>query len=137
MAASIPAKSDMQERVFAFLTDRATHPEVKRIDTHGASAFLEGKRALKIKRAVRFPFLDYSTLEKRKVACDEEIAINRAFAPQIYRHACDRWRRRAGRVCHRDDPLRRAADLRSSGASRSPRPRAHRRRRGSNRGLPR
>jgi hypothetical protein len=42
-------------------------------------------RALKIKRAVRFPFLDYSTLEKRKAACDEEIRINRQFAPQIYR----------------------------------------------------
>jgi len=85
MAASIPAESEMQERVFAFLTDPATHPDVKRIDTHGASVFLEGKRALKIKRAVRFPFLDYSTLEKRKAACDEEITINRAFAPQIYR----------------------------------------------------
>ncbi|HTE98325.1 MAG TPA: DNA-binding protein, partial [Bradyrhizobium sp.] len=75
----------MQERVFAFLTDPATHPLVHRIDTHAASVFLEGDRALKIKRAVRFPFLDYSTLEKRKAACDEEIKINRPFAPQIYR----------------------------------------------------
>ena len=33
---------------------------------------------------MRFPFLDYSTLEKRKAACDEEIEINRQFAPQIY-----------------------------------------------------
>ena len=56
-----------------------------RIDTHAASVFLEGDRALKIKRAVRFPYLDYSTLEKRKAACDEEIRINRPFAPQIYR----------------------------------------------------
>jgi aminoglycoside phosphotransferase family enzyme/predicted kinase len=75
----------MQERVFAFLTDPAMHPQVHRIDTHAASVFLEGDRALKIKRAVRFPFLDYSTLEKRKAACDEEININRQFAPQIYR----------------------------------------------------
>src|ERR1700694_4104702 len=74
-----------QERVFAFLTDPAMHPLVQRIDTHAASIFLEGERALKIKRAVRFPFLDYSTLEKRKAACDEEIKINRPFAPQIYR----------------------------------------------------
>ena len=74
-----------QERVFAFLTDPATHPDVRRIDTHAASVFLEGQRALKIKRAVRFPFLDYSTLEKRKSACEEEIRINRPFAPQIYR----------------------------------------------------
>ena len=44
-----------------------------RIDTHAASVFLEGDRALKIKRAVRFPFLDYSTLAKRKAACDEEM----------------------------------------------------------------
>jgi aminoglycoside phosphotransferase family enzyme/predicted kinase len=74
-----------QERVFAFLTDPATHPGVQRIDTHAASVFLEGGRALKIKRAVRFPYLDYSTLAKRKAACDEEMTINRPFAPQIYR----------------------------------------------------
>jgi uncharacterized protein len=75
----------MQERVLAFLTDPATHPHVDRIDTHGASVFLEGDRALKIKRAIRFPYLDYSTLEKRKAACEEEINVNRRFAPQIYR----------------------------------------------------
>jgi uncharacterized protein len=75
----------MQERVFALLTDTAKQLHVRRIDTHAASVFLEGDRALKIKRAVRFPYLDYSTLAKRKAACDEEIAINRRFAPQIYR----------------------------------------------------
>lgn len=70
-----------QERIFRTLTG---HPGVTRIDTHGAAVFLDGKRALKIKRAVRFPFLDYSTLEKRKAACEEEIRINRPLAPQIY-----------------------------------------------------
>ena len=40
---------------------------------------------LKVKRAVKFPFLDYSTLEKRKAACEAELAVNRPFAPQIYR----------------------------------------------------
>src|SRR6202140_21518 len=74
-----------QERVFAFLTDPATPPGVQRIYTHAASVFLAGSRALKIKRAVRFPYLDYSTLAKRKAACDEEMKINRPFAPQIYR----------------------------------------------------
>jgi len=85
MADSTAAGPPTQESVFAFLTDPATHPNVHRIDTHAASVFLEGDRALKIKRAIRFPFLDYSTLEKRKAACDEEIKINRQFAPQIYR----------------------------------------------------
>jgi uncharacterized protein len=85
MTASTTMDARMQERVFAFLTDPLRHPLVHRIDTHAASVFLEGDRALKIKRAIAFPYLDYSTLEKRKAACDEEIQINRRFAPQIYR----------------------------------------------------
>lgn len=77
-----------QDEVLAFLANPATHgATVKRIDTHAAYVFLSGQRALKIKRAIRFPFLDYSTLAKRKAACEEEISINRIFAPQIYRRA--------------------------------------------------
>lgn len=70
-----------QERIFRTLTG---YPNVRRIDTHGAAVFLDGQRALKIKRAVKYPFLDYSTLAKRKAACEEEIRINRPLAPQIY-----------------------------------------------------
>ncbi len=81
---ALPKEISSQERVFQFLTDAQHHPHVRRIDTHAASVFLEGTRALKIKRAVRFPFLDYSTLEKRKAACEDEIRINRPFAPSIY-----------------------------------------------------
>jgi len=83
--ASMAADLRIQERVFAFLADPASHPHVRRIDTHAASVFLEGERALKIKRAIRLPYLDYSALAKRKAACDQEMAINRLFAPQIYR----------------------------------------------------
>jgi aminoglycoside phosphotransferase family enzyme/predicted kinase len=81
-----PAES-AQKAVTDFLGSPATHggAEVTRIDTHAASVFLAGERALKVKRAVRFPFLDFSTLEKRKAACEAEIAVNRAFAPAIYR----------------------------------------------------
>jgi aminoglycoside phosphotransferase family enzyme/predicted kinase len=80
------AVADTQEPVLALLGDPATHGgrAVKRIDTHAASVFLAGERAFKIKRAVRFPFLDFSTLEQRKAACEAEIAVNQAFAPQIY-----------------------------------------------------
>ena len=61
-----------QQPVIDFL-ERSCQPwcggaPVKRIDTHAASVFLAGERALKIKRAVRFAFLDFSTLEKRKAA---------------------------------------------------------------------
>jgi aminoglycoside phosphotransferase family enzyme/predicted kinase len=79
--------AEPQQAALALLADPATHDghKVKRIDTHAASVFLAGDRALKVKRAVRFPFLDYSTLAKRKAACEAEIAVNRAFAPEIYR----------------------------------------------------
>jgi uncharacterized protein len=83
MTDTVPVDS-AQEAVFTFLSDPSRHPQVQRIDTHAASVFLEGDRALKIKRAVRFPFLDYSTLEKRKAACEDEIRINKPFAPDIY-----------------------------------------------------
>ena len=46
---------------------------------------IAGGRAIKVKRAARFPFLDYSTLEKRKQACETEIAVNVPYAPEIYR----------------------------------------------------
>ncbi|HEY1363062.1 MAG TPA: AAA family ATPase [Xanthobacteraceae bacterium] len=76
-----------QEEAFALLADPATHAgaTVKRIDTHAASVFLAGSRAFKVKRAVRFPFLDYSSLCKRRRACEAELEVNRAFAPDIYR----------------------------------------------------
>ena len=87
MTVSLALNPSQQDEVFTFLMDPATHggAPVTRIDTHAASVFLAGPRALKIKRAVRFPFLDYSTLAKRKEACDEELRINRPFAPDIYR----------------------------------------------------
>jgi aminoglycoside phosphotransferase family enzyme len=79
--------TDAQTDIFAFLSDPATHggAPVKRIDTHAASVFLAGSRALKIKRAVKLPFLDFSTLEKRKGACEAELQVNAAFAPALYR----------------------------------------------------
>src|SRR5215469_10211459 len=80
------ASSDTQDAVFRFLADPATHggAEVKRINTHAASVFLAGPIAYKVKRAVRFPFLDFSTPDKRKAALDAEIAASRPFAPELY-----------------------------------------------------
>jgi aminoglycoside phosphotransferase family enzyme/predicted kinase len=76
-----------QSDVFAFLANPATHglaEPVTRIDTHGAAVFLAGGDVYKIKRAVRFPFMDYSTLDKRRRACEREIAVNKANAPDLY-----------------------------------------------------
>src|SRR6201991_1217673 len=91
-----------QQAVFDFLGAPATHggARVARIDTHAASVFLAGARALKVKRAVRFPFLDYSTLEKRKAACQAELAVNRPFAPEIYKPVLPITRAPDGRLPH-------------------------------------
>ena len=91
---------ESQDAVFAFLSDPATHggDAVKRIDTHAASVFLAGEHAFKVKRAVRFPFLDFSTLAKRKSACEAELRINRSFAPDIYRRVVAVTREADGRL---------------------------------------
>ena len=92
--------NDAQQAVFDFLGDPASHggAPVTRIDTHAAAVFLAGKRALKVKRAVRFPVLDYSTLEKRRAACAAEIEVNHALAPQLYRGVVAITRNAEGRL---------------------------------------
>jgi hypothetical protein len=74
-----------QRAALAFLDGRVRNGKATRIDTHISIVFLEADRVLKIKRAVRLPFLDFSTLAKRKHACEEELAVNRRYAPAIYR----------------------------------------------------
>src|SRR6266487_2126118 len=108
--------SACQEAVFALLADPATHggAAVKRIDTHAASVFLAGPRAFKVKRAVRFPFLDYSTLELRKRACAAELEVNRSAAPQIYRRVVPITRGSDGRLALDGDgtPVEWAVEMR-------------------------
>ena len=54
------------------------------IETHISWIILTGDYAYKIKKPVDFGFLDFSTLEKRRFYCAEELRLNRRFAPQIY-----------------------------------------------------
>ena len=72
----------------AFLADPASHGiegPVGRIETHAAIVFLAGPLAYKIKKPVRFPFLDFSTLGRRRDALARELEINRRNAPTLYR----------------------------------------------------
>jgi aminoglycoside phosphotransferase family enzyme/predicted kinase len=46
--------------------------------------FLVGAHTVKLKRAVRFPFLDFGTLERRRAMCAAEIEVNRRTAPTLY-----------------------------------------------------
>lgn len=76
-----------QTEVIAFLARPSTHggAVVDRIETHASIVFLAGSRAWKLKRAVRYDYLDFSTAARRRVMCEAEVAVNRRTAPDIYR----------------------------------------------------
>src|SRR6516225_5235551 len=54
------------------------------IETHVSLVFLAGDRVYKLKRAVKFPYLDFSSAEQRRIACEAELALNRRTAPELY-----------------------------------------------------
>jgi aminoglycoside phosphotransferase family enzyme/predicted kinase len=96
-----PPPGTTQEAVFKLLADPATYglaaaTRINSHQTHAATVFLAGDSAFKVKRAVRYPFLDFSSLDKRKAACEAELAINRKFAPQLYRRVVPITRERDG-----------------------------------------
>jgi aminoglycoside phosphotransferase family enzyme/predicted kinase len=77
-----------EEELAAFLSDPASYDEpaerVDTITTHAARVFLAGRRAYKIKKRIKLPFLDFSTLELRREALKRELELNRSHAPDIY-----------------------------------------------------
>jgi aminoglycoside phosphotransferase family enzyme len=87
-----------QTAVIELLASPSTHGGlgVERIDTHSAVVFLAGTRAWKLKRAVRFDYLDFSTAARRKVMCEAEVRLNRRTAPTLYRGVAAVTRERSG-----------------------------------------
>jgi hypothetical protein len=81
-------RADDQGEVIAFLSRPETYgpgiETVERIDTHISAVFLAGTRVYKLKRAVKFPYLDFTSLEARRRYCEIEVRINRRTAPRIY-----------------------------------------------------
>ncbi len=78
--------SDEQKPVIDYLGThlRATNGSLKVITTHVSVIFLSGNKAYKMKRAVKFPFLDFQNLAARREACEKEIEINCLTAPSLY-----------------------------------------------------
>jgi aminoglycoside phosphotransferase family enzyme len=61
------------------------HPKkVELIQTHISYIFLTGEVVYKVKKPVNFGFLDFTTLEKRRHFCEEEIRLNKRFSPEVY-----------------------------------------------------
>jgi aminoglycoside phosphotransferase family enzyme/predicted kinase len=80
--------ADDQRDIVAFLADPASYGagigKVERLETHISRVFLAGDRAYKLKRAVCYPYVDFSTVEKRRRACAAELRLNRRTAPELY-----------------------------------------------------
>ena len=82
-----PIASDDQDAVIKFLSDPASYGalgDIERIETHCSIVFLTEDHAYKLKRAIRYASLDYTTRESRQTACEREIVLNRRTAPQLY-----------------------------------------------------
>ena len=79
---------DDQTEVIAFLSQGATYGKpdlmVERIETHISIVFLIGDRAYKLKRAVCFSYLDFSTAAMRGRFCEAELEFNRRTAADLY-----------------------------------------------------
>jgi aminoglycoside phosphotransferase family enzyme/predicted kinase len=58
--------------------------EVEVRQTHISAVFLAGAYVYKVKKAVNLGFVDFSTLDKRRHFCEEEVRLNRRLAPQVY-----------------------------------------------------
>ncbi len=84
---------DSQDRVIEFLSSPNTYADIKgaagseveRRETHISIVFLVGQCAFKMKRAISYPYLDFSTLERRRDLCEREVVINSRTAPDVYR----------------------------------------------------
>jgi len=87
-----------QDEVIRFLLDPALHAgaAVERIDTHASVIVLSGPRALKLKRAAKYDYLDYSTPDLRRQLCERELRINARLAPGLYKRVIPIVRTAAG-----------------------------------------
>lgn len=77
-----------ERRLIRFLSDPASYPHsvhrIERFETHVSHVFVAGEFAYKIKKAVKFPFIDASTLTRRRAFCRLEMSLNRRLAPSLY-----------------------------------------------------
>jgi hypothetical protein len=78
----------MQTDLIAALQNPALYPHpvhgFRVLETHISWVILTGTRAYKIKKPVDLGFLNFSTLELRRHYCEEELRLNRRFAPDLY-----------------------------------------------------
>lgn len=88
MTAFDPTGPDGHPRIVADLLrpdayDPPVH-DVRLHETHSSWVLLAGPYAYKLKKSVNLGFLDFTSIERRRADCDEELRLNRRFSPQMY-----------------------------------------------------
>lgn len=98
MTASPHSQADVVDFLRSPRAWASTPDRIDVIETHGAIIFMAGDDVLKIKRAVKLPYLDFSTLASRRTFLDRELALNAPAAPGLYRGVVAITREADGRL---------------------------------------
>ena len=100
---STMARNCGQDDVIAAMSEGVFYGDgglaVERIETHAAIIFLAGDDVFKIKKAVKYAYMDLSTLEKRHRLCLREYELNAPGAPDIYLDVIAVTREHDGSFC--------------------------------------
>ena len=84
----MPESTDDQTELIRSLSDPGCYDHtagpVQHVETHISHVLLSGEYAYKIKKPLDLGFLDFSTLDKRRHVCQEEVRLNRRLAPAFY-----------------------------------------------------
>ena len=94
------------------LVSASASPPASLVETHISWVIVGDTEVWKLKKPVSMGFLDFGTLERRKAACEAEVALNRRLAPDVYLGVCPVYRDAEGRlVIDREGELARGSDL--------------------------
>ena len=87
-SAAVPVRAIEHARLVAALARQlaldANVARVETLETHISSVLLAGRHAYKLKKPVDLGFVDFTTLERRRFFCEEELRLNRRLAPSLY-----------------------------------------------------
>jgi len=127
MSSILPDASDANtgesaEAVRLLRRAEAYGPDVQRVDvieTHMSWVFLTETRVYKLKKPVRLPYLDYSTVDARRRYCELELQLNRRLAASVYLRVVPLARERGQlAICARRDVVDWLVEMRRLSADR-------------------
>ncbi|MDO5678790.1 MAG: AAA family ATPase [Pelistega sp.] len=75
---------DLEKVLGHYLQAQFPHEKLKIVHTHISTVFLIADKAYKLKKTLKLPFLDFSTLEQRKHFSEEELRLNQRQCPELY-----------------------------------------------------